>query len=67
MIFHFLRPSNIPLTSFILKGEGVYLVVAHFLVQESFVLAAVRVGQVTMFYKPPRQMLLSDLQLFIFV
>ena len=36
-------------TSFIFKGEGVWLIVAHFLVPESFVLAAVHVGQVRMF------------------
>ena len=35
--------------SFILNGEGVWLVVADFLVLESFVLAAVHVGQVAMF------------------
>ena len=35
--------------SFILKGEGVWLVVANLLVRESFVLAAVHVGPVTMF------------------
>ena len=32
--------------SFILKGEGMWLVVSKFLVSESFVLAAVHVGQV---------------------
>ena len=32
-----------------LKGEGVWLVVAHFLVLESFVLAVVHVGVVTVF------------------
>ena len=35
--------------SFILKGEGVWLVAANFLVPESFVLAAVHVGPITMF------------------
>ena len=34
--------------SFILKGERVWLVVAHF-VSEAFILAAVKVGQVMMF------------------
>ena len=33
----------------LLKGEGMWLVIANFLVQESFVLAAVHVGLVTMF------------------
>ena len=36
-------------SGFFLKGEGVWLVVANFLVPESFVLAAVLVGLVTMF------------------
>ena len=35
--------------SFLLKGEGVWLVVVNFLMPESFVLAAVHLGQVTMF------------------
>ena len=35
--------------SFILKGERVWLVVAHFFVSEAFILAAVKVGQVMMF------------------
>ena len=35
--------------SFILKGERVWLVVASFLVSQSFVLTTVQVGQVTMF------------------
>ena len=33
--------------SFVLKGEEVWLVVTNFLVSESFVLAAVHIGQVT--------------------
>ena len=36
-------------TSFILKGEGVCLVPTNFLVPESFVLADVHIGQVSMF------------------
>ena len=35
--------------SFILKGEGVWLLVAHFLVPASFVLTNVHAGVVTMF------------------
>ena len=35
--------------SFIIKGKGVWLVFANFLVQESFVLAAVPIGFLTMF------------------
>ena len=35
--------------SFILKGEEVWLAVINFLVSESFILAAIHVGQVTMF------------------
>ena len=35
--------------SFILKGEGLWLVVANFLVPESFVLAVVHAGLVTVF------------------
>ena len=35
--------------SFMLKGKGVWLVGADFLMLESFVLAAVRVGRGTMF------------------
>ena len=35
--------------SFILKGDKVWLFVANFLVLESFVFAAVHVGQVTVF------------------
>ena len=33
--------------SFILKGEGLWLVVANFLVSESSVITAVHIGQVT--------------------
>ena len=43
-----LAKVRIPL-SFILKGERVWLVVAHFCVSEGFILAAVQVGQVLMF------------------
>ena len=35
--------------SFVLKGEEVWLVVANFMVPESFVLAAVQIDQLTMF------------------
>ena len=35
--------------SFVPKGERMWLVVGNFLLQESFVLAAVHVGVVTMF------------------
>ena len=36
--------TNLPdQASFILKGEGVWLVVANYLVQETFVLAAVHI------------------------
>ena len=35
--------------AFILKGEEVWLFVANFLVPESFVLAAVHIGQVMIF------------------
>ena len=35
--------------SFTLKGEGMWPVVANLLVTESFVLAAVHIGQITVF------------------
>ena len=48
------------------RQGGVWLVAAHFLVLESFVLVAVHIGKVTMFCKPPmRQILFSVLQLFV--
>ena len=44
--------------SFIMKGEGEWLVFAYFLVLESFVLRAVHVGLVKCSFKPPiREML----------
>lgn len=47
------------------QKEGSRLVIANLLVPESFVLAAVGVGQVTVFLKPSRQLLFSALQLCI--
>jgi len=52
--------------SFILKGEGLWLAVADILVLESFVLAAVQVGQVKMFLQQDK-FLFSTLQLFTFL
>ena len=48
-------------SSFMLKGEGVWLAAAHFLVLENFVSTALHIGLVTVFYKPPRQTLFSVL------
>ena len=39
--------------SFILKGEGLWLVVANFLVSESSVITAVHIGQSQHSWKPP--------------
>ena len=48
-------------SSFMLKGEGIWLAAAHFLVLENFVPTALHIGLVTVFYKPPRQILFSVL------